>query len=85
MWRMKPMRAWPPLLATERRSERDTRERVQCVWVRMGPVRAWLRWARGGVRGGEGARRRGGEEARTDWTVLAHFFNSIVSEIVFSK
>ena len=61
---MKPMRAWPPLLATERRSERDTRERVQCVWVRMGPVRAWLRWARGGVRGGG---RRGGEEARLFW------------------
>ena len=40
---------------------RDTRERVQCVWVRMGPLRAWLRWARGGVRGGG---RRGGEEAR---------------------
>ena len=33
----------PRLIAkrgTERRSERDTRERVQCVWVRMGPVRA---------------------------------------------
>ena len=48
---------------------RDTRERVQCVWVRMGPLRAWLRWARGGCeearrRGGEEARRRGGEEAR---------------------